>query len=49
MADAITKLTHTAQEVDGNIDEVVEARGEYDDLNARLEAIEARLAALEGA
>lgn len=50
MADVIRKMAegHTVADIDGVIDEVAEARGEYDDLDARLDAIEARLAALEG-
>ena len=49
MADVIGKMdeNHTVEDIDGVIDEVAEARGEYDSLNARLDAIEARLAALE--
>lgn len=48
MADDVRKLTHTAAELDDNVDEVEEARGTYDTLKERLEAIEARLTALEG-
>lgn len=40
MSDTIRKLTHTAAEVDDNIDEVVAARGEYDSLDERLDATE---------
>ena len=47
--DATRKMAagHTTADLDEVIDEVAEARGEYDDLAARLDAIEARLAALE--
>ena len=47
MADVIRKLEHTAEDIDGVIDEVDEARGEYDSLNERLNAIEALLAGQE--
>lgn len=50
MADLIRKMQegHTVEDLDTVIDEVFEARGEYGSLNERLEAIETRLAALEG-
>lgn len=43
MADVTRKMQegHTASDLDTVIDEVYTARGEYSDLNARLEAIEA--------
>ena len=41
MADIIRKLEHTAEEIDGTIDEVSEARGDYDSLNERLEDLDA--------
>ena len=45
MADVIGKMdeNHEVSDIDGVIDEVAAARGEYEDLNARLEAIEALL------
>lgn len=45
MADVIRKMEegHTVADIDGVIDEVTEARGEYESLNARLDAIEALL------
>lgn len=48
MADQIKKLSagHTAEVLDGIMSEVEEARGEYDSVDARLDAIEAQLAAL---
>lgn len=51
MADVIGKMdeSHEVSDIDGVIDEVAEARGEYTSVNARLEAIEAQLAALGGA
>ena len=39
MADDIRKLTHTASHIDETIDEVREARGEYDSLGERLDDI----------
>ena len=49
MADVIRKMdgNHTVADIDSTIDEVAQARGEYDSVNARLEASEARLAELE--
>lgn len=41
MADIIRKLEHTAEEIDGTIDEVSEARGDYGSLNERLEDLDA--------
>ena len=41
MADIIRKLEHTAEEIDGAINEVSEARGDYDSLNERLEDLDA--------
>lgn len=45
MADVIREMEkgHSVADLDGVIDEVAEARGEYDSLNARLDAIEALL------
>lgn len=49
MSDTIRKLTHTAAEVDDNIDEVVAARGTYDSLDERLDGIEGDVSDLETA
>ena len=45
MSDVIGKMDadHEVSDIDGVINEVAEARGEYDSLNARLDAIEALL------
>lgn len=44
MADETRRMQdYTASDINDNIAEVREARGEYEDLNARLEAIEALL------
>ena len=45
MADLIRHMEegHETADIDGVIDEVEEARGDYESLNARLEAIEALL------
>lgn len=48
MADDTRKMTHATADIDANIDEVEDARGTYDTLAERLDAIEARLTALEG-
>ena len=50
MADVMRKMNenHTVEDIDNTIDEVAEARGTYSSVNARLEAIEAALAALKG-
>jgi hypothetical protein len=50
MADVIRKMEegHTVADIDGVIDEVAEARGEYGSLNERLNAIETLLAAQGG-
>lgn len=49
MADVTRKMQegHTVSDLDTIIDEVYEARGDYDSLNARLEAIEALLSGQE--
>lgn len=48
--DEIRKMEtgHSTADIDGVIDEVAEARGEYGSLNERLNAIEALLAAQGG-